>query len=44
MSELLILEEELNEREKSINNFKNLFKDYDKEKPTLKEALNQMYN
>ena len=35
--------EEDNNREESINKYKNLFSDYDKNQPTLQDALNQMY-
>ena len=36
-------EEEDNEREESINNYKSLFIDYEKKLPTLVESLNQMF-
>ena len=36
-------EEEDNDKEESINNYKNLFLDYEKKTPSLKEALIQMF-
>ena len=38
------IEEEENRREESINNYKSLFSNYEKNLPTLNEALNQMFN
>ena len=37
------IEEEENRREESLNNYKSLFSNYEKNIPTLNEALNQMF-
>ena len=42
-SRYLCLEEEENKSEESINNYKYLFYNYEKNIPTLNEALNQMF-
>ena len=36
-------EEEENSREESLNNYKYLFTNYESKKPTLEEALNQIF-
>ena len=43
MSLSFYCEEEDNNREESINNYKDLFSDYENNMPTLSEALNQMF-
>ena len=43
MSLIYYDEEEDNSKEESINNYKNLFDEYEKKLPTLSEALNQMF-
>ena len=43
MSLIFYSEEENNNKEESINNYKDLFLNYENEKPTLSEALTQMF-
>ena len=43
MSLIYYSEEEDNNKEESINKYKDLFLDYEKKLPTLSEALNQMF-
>ena len=43
MSLIYYTEEEDNNKEESINNYKDLFSNYETEKPTLSEALTQMF-
>ena len=43
MSLKFYCEEEDNNREESINNYKDLFADYENNIPTLSEALTQMF-
>ena len=43
MSLIYYTEEENNNKEESINNYKDLFSNYETEKPTLSEALTQMF-
>ena len=43
MSLIFYSEEENNNKEESINNYKDMFSNYENEKPTLSEALTQMF-
>ena len=43
MSLSYYIKEEENRREESLNNYKDLFSNYDKNIPTLNEALNQVF-
>ena len=43
MSLYFYIEEEENNEEKSLNNYRNLFLEYENHLPTLSEALNQMF-
>ena len=43
MSLIFYSEEENNNKEESINNYKDMFLDYENKKPTLSEALTQMF-
>ena len=43
MSLIFYSEEENNNKEESINNYKEMFLDYENKNPTLSEALNQMF-
>ena len=44
MSLVYYNEEENNNREVSIDNYKNMFIEYEKKMPTLSEALTQMFS
>ena len=43
MSLIFYSEEEDNDREESVNKYKNLFSTYENNSPSLKEALTQMF-
>ena len=43
MSLIFYAEEENNNKEESINNYKDIFMEYEKKMPTLSEALTQMF-
>ena len=43
MSLIFYSEEENNNKEESINNYKDMFMDYENKMPTLSEALSQMF-